>query len=82
MNFCNNESILSITWNFLGVIDLQNERNKIYSNIYNVIPLKGVSFVPSNVSAWAQKIPPSQKSRYLDRNLRIRVYDSQLLNET
>ena len=26
---------------------------------------KGVIGVPTNVSAWAIKIPPSQKSRYL-----------------
>ena len=26
---------------------------------------KSVRFVPSNVSAWALKISPSQKSRYL-----------------
>ena len=39
--------------------------NKILSNIYNVITIKGVSFVPTNVRAWALKIPLSQKSRYL-----------------
>ena len=32
---------LSEVWleTFLGAIDLQNERNKFKSNIYNVIPL-------------------------------------------
>ena len=50
---------------FFDIIDLQTERNKFYSNIYNVIPIQGVGFVPTNVSACALKIPPSQKSRYL-----------------
>ena len=41
--------------------------NKILSNIYNVITIKGVSFVPTvNVRAWALKIPHLQKSMYLE----------------
>ena len=40
--------------------------NKILSNIYNVITIKGVSFVPTNVRAWALKISPSQKIIYLE----------------
>ena len=47
---------------FLCIIDLQSERNKFLSN---VIPIHGVNFVPTNVSAWALKIPSSQKSTYL-----------------
>ena len=33
----------------------------------------GVSFVPTNVSAWALQIPPSQKSRYLKTCVMIYV---------
>ena len=44
---------------FLRVIDLQNEQNIFLSNIYNVIPMLGVSFLSTNVSARALKIPPS-----------------------
>ena len=44
---------------------LQNEKNIFFSNIYNVIPRLGVNFVPTDMSAWALFLPPSQKSRYL-----------------
>lgn len=52
---------------FLCFMDLQNERNIFFTNIYNIIRIKGVSFVLIIVSVWALKSPTSQKSR----NLRI-----------
>ena len=46
-------------------MDLQTEHNLFSSNIYNIIPMYGVSFVPTKVSAWGLKLPSSQESRCL-----------------
>ena len=62
VNVCNYELIWLITWVFLKYYWLAEWRNCILSNIYNVIPIQSVRFVPTNGSAWALKIPPSQKS--------------------
>ena len=56
---------------FLSVIDLQNfVKSKIIflSNIYNVIHIKRISFIPIDVSAWVLKIYPSKKRRYSTRH--------------
>ena len=55
INVCNNESIWNKTWTFLGIIDLQNGRNKFYSKFQRY----------SYLCSWAPKIPPSKMSRYL-----------------
>ena len=47
-----------LSWKFFRPITLVSASMFLVS-IWNV------SFVPTNVSAWALKIPPSQKSRYL-----------------
>ena len=41
---------------FLCIVDLQNHKNISLSNINNVIPLQGVSFVPTDVRVWVLKI--------------------------
>lgn len=49
---------MSLSESFLCINDLH-----FYSNIYSVIHILGVSFVPTDVRAL--KLPPLQKSRYL-----------------
>ena len=43
------------------------KKNVFLSDMYNVFPILGKSsvHVPTDVSAWTLKIPPSQKNRYL-----------------
>lgn len=49
---------------FLSIIDLQNEQDIYFKRHLQRFPFNGISFVPTNVSEWALKIPPLKMSRY------------------
>ena len=77
VNVCSYEPIWLITWGFFEVLLTckMKWRNCILNNIYNVIPIQSVRFVPTNVNSWELKINTSQKSRYL----RICVLDHTII---
>ena len=54
------------------MMDLQNEQNIYFSATFRMLSyIWGVSFVPTNVSAWALKINNLFTEEHVSRNLRI-----------
>ena len=80
MKSCSSMMILSTLWfwrlKMLLIMTCKISQRYFKAKIYKIFHIRGVSFFPSMVSAWAPKFPPSQKIVYLETGVLTRKLQS------